>query len=371
MSRRLVVEADGGSRGNPGPAGFGAVVRDADTGEVLAEIAESIGRATNNVAEYQGLIAGLGAAADVDPEALVEARLDSKLVVEQMSGRWRIKHPDMRPLARKAHDIAAGLGKVSYVWVPRAENTHADELANRAMDAAAQGRPISSASHEPASAAPARAAPQPAPPDTQPTRVLLLRHGQTPLSIQRRFSGSGDVALTEVGTEQARAAARRVAARAGDPVQVVVCSPLRRARDTAAVVAEALSVPVEIEEDLREADFGQWEGLTFAEVQQRWPGQLDQWLSDPSSAPVDGESFAAVERRVEAARQRILSRHAGATILIVSHVTPIKSLLRNAMLAPAEALYRMQLDLACLSEIHYFSDGPMVVHSLNDTAHLE
>jgi len=138
VTRRLVVEADGGSRGNPGPAGYGAVVRDAVTGEVLAEVSESIGRATNNVAEYSGLIAGLRAAAATARGADVEVRMDSKLVVEQMSGRWQIKHPDMRPLAAKARETARALGRVSYTWVPRSRNAHADRLANQAMDAAAR-----------------------------------------------------------------------------------------------------------------------------------------------------------------------------------------------------------------------------------------
>jgi probable phosphoglycerate mutase len=138
LTRRLVVEADGGSRGNPGPAGYGAVVRDAATGEVLAEVSDSLGRATNNVAEYSGLIAGLRAAARVARGADVQVRMDSKLVVEQMSGRWQIKHPDMRPLAAKARDTARALGRVSYTWVPRSRNAHADRLANQAMDAAAQ-----------------------------------------------------------------------------------------------------------------------------------------------------------------------------------------------------------------------------------------
>jgi ribonuclease HI len=137
VTRRLVVEADGGSRGNPGPAGYGAVVRDATTGEVLAEVSESIGRATNNVAEYSGLIAGLRAAAAIARGADVEVRMDSKLVVEQMSGRWQIKHPDMRPLAARARETARALGRVSYTWVPRSRNAHADRLANQAMDAAA------------------------------------------------------------------------------------------------------------------------------------------------------------------------------------------------------------------------------------------
>ena len=138
MTRRLVVEADGGSRGNPGPAGYGAVVRDPTTGEVLAEVSESIGRATNNVAEYSGLIAGLRAAAVIARGADVEVRMDSKLVVEQMSGRWQIKHPDMRPLAATARETARALGRVSYTWVPRSRNAHADRLANQAMDAAAK-----------------------------------------------------------------------------------------------------------------------------------------------------------------------------------------------------------------------------------------
>ena len=143
-SRRFVVEADGGSRGNPGPAGYGALVRDADTGRLLAERAASVGRATNNVAEYGGLVAGLQAALDLDPTADVEVRMDSKLVVEQMSGRWQIKHPDMRPLAAQARDAARALGRVSYTWVPRSRNAHADGLANQAMDAAA-GHPASGA----------------------------------------------------------------------------------------------------------------------------------------------------------------------------------------------------------------------------------
>ena len=137
MKRRLLVEADGGSRGNPGVAGYGAVVRDAATGEVLAEVSEPIGRATNNVAEYSGLLAGLRAAGRLAPGAEAEVRMDSKLVVEQMSGRWQIKHPDLRKLAAEARQAARALSRVTYTWVPRERNTHADRLANQAMDTAA------------------------------------------------------------------------------------------------------------------------------------------------------------------------------------------------------------------------------------------
>jgi ribonuclease HI len=133
---KVIVEADGGSRGNPGPAGYGAVVLDAATEEVLAERQGGIGVATNNVAEYQGLIAGLRAAQELGATD-VEVRMDSKLVVEQMSGRWKIKHPAMRPLAAEAAGLVRDLGSVRFGWVPRARNGRADALANAAMDAQA------------------------------------------------------------------------------------------------------------------------------------------------------------------------------------------------------------------------------------------
>ena len=136
MARRLIVEADGGSRGNPGPAAFGAVVRDADSFEVLASEGLPIGRATNNVAEYRGLIAGLEMARELDPAAAVEVRMDSKLVIEQMAGRWRVKHPSMKPLALEAARLRPS--EVIWTWVPRELNKAADALVNRALD----GKPV-------------------------------------------------------------------------------------------------------------------------------------------------------------------------------------------------------------------------------------
>ncbi|MGN6524462.1 MAG: reverse transcriptase-like protein, partial [Actinomycetes bacterium] len=135
MSRRLIIEADGGSRGNPGPAAYGALVRDAETGVVLAERNEHIGRATNNVAEYRGLIAGLEAVRALDPTATVEVRMDSKLVIEQMAGRWKVKHPDMIPLALRAQRLLPS-GEVRWQWVPRERNKDADRLVNQALDEA-------------------------------------------------------------------------------------------------------------------------------------------------------------------------------------------------------------------------------------------
>ncbi|MFD3716704.1 reverse transcriptase-like protein, partial [Streptomyces sp. NPDC058677] len=156
--REFIVEADGGSRGNPGPAGYGSVVIDGSTGETLAEAAEYIGVTTNNVAEYRGLVAGLRAAHALDPTARVHVRMDSKLVVEQMSGRWKIKHPDMKPLAAEAARVLPA-SQVTYEWIPREQNKHADRLANEAMDAGKRGeRWVASASTAELDAADARAA---------------------------------------------------------------------------------------------------------------------------------------------------------------------------------------------------------------------
>ncbi|MFF5773964.1 bifunctional RNase H/acid phosphatase [Streptomyces californicus] len=498
VARQVVVEADGGSRGNPGPAGYGAVVIDPATGEPLAEAAEYIGVATNNVAEYRGLIAGLTAAKALFPDAgdalRVHVRMDSKLVVEQMSGRWKIKHPDMKPLAARAAAILPP-SSVTYEWIPRAQNKHADRLANEAMDAGRDGRtweasastaaldtpsartasapppvqgppgdqaagaararaalaaargaaapeglfpmpgaqepeppaeaapvtgsaaPAAEPSAAPASklsAAPVAPAPEPseapvtsapeptaarvvpapepsvtpvvpapepsvtpqtgwgsAPDLGAPATLVLLRHGETALTPQKRFSGSGgtDPELSAIGRDQAERAAAHFAALG--TVQEIVSSPLRRCRETAAAVAARLGLDVHVDEGLRETDFGVWEGLTFGEVRERHGDDLTAWLASPDAAPTGGgESFAEVAERVAAARDRIVARYAGRTVLLVTHVTPIKTLVRLALGAPPEALFRMELSAASISAVAYYGDGNASVRLLNDTSHL-
>ncbi|GES32773.1 bifunctional RNase H/acid phosphatase [Streptomyces angustmyceticus] len=395
MTRTLIVEADGGSRGNPGPAGYGAVVLDPESGEALAEAAEFIGTATNNVAEYKGLVAGLRAAHAIAPQARIRVRMDSKLVVEQMSGRWKIKHPDMKPLAAEAGSVFPS-GQVTYEWIPRARNKHADRLANEAMDAGKAGRqwePGHSTAALATAAAPARSAAARAAdeavataedsaagapavgwgsPDLgPPATFVLLRHGETPLTPEKRFSGSGgtDPALSAAGRRQAEATAAALAARG--TIQAVVSSPLRRCRETAGAVAERLGLEVRIEEGLRETDFGAWEGLTFAEVRERHPEDLDAWLGSAKAAPTGGgESFATVARRVAVARDKLLARYAGRTVLVVTHVTPVKTLVRLALGAPPESLFRMELSAASLSVVAYYADGNASLRLLNDTSHL-
>ncbi|MFC9700728.1 bifunctional RNase H/acid phosphatase [Streptomyces sp. NPDC056943] len=455
-SREVIVEADGGSRGNPGPAGYGAVVLDPVTGETLAEAAEYIGVATNNVAEYKGLVAGLTAARELFPDATVHVRMDSKLVVEQMSGRWKIKHPDMKPLAAEAGRVFPA-GRVRYEWIPRELNKHADRLANEAMDAGKRGRQWepsgSTAALDTAAARSAASLPPSGPPGdaaagaararaalagtsgasgtsgttsagtssvgaseqlddglfapdeavaaqaraslasaarteatTQaekapqgwtgpdmgaPATFVLLRHGETALTPEKRFSGSGgtDPELSAAGLRQAEAVAEALAARG--TIQEIVSSPLTRCRQTAAAVAARLGLDVHIERGLRETDFGAWEGMTFGEVRERYGDDLDAWLASPKAAPTGGgESFAAVARRVAAARDRLTAAHAGRTVLLVTHVTPIKTLVRLALGAPPESLFRMELSAASISAVAYYADGNASVRLLNDTSHL-
>jgi broad specificity phosphatase PhoE len=198
-----------------------------------------------------------------------------------------------------------------------------------------------------------------------PTVTLLLRHGQTPYSVDKRFAGRADIGLTEVGHAQAEAAARRLTG----PL-TIVSSPLSRALLTAQAVARATGEQVATEDSFAETDFGEWDGLTFAEANDRWPQELKQWMADPGVAPPGGESFTEVRNRVLGGLSRVLSGHPGQTVVVVSHVTPIKVLLAEALGAPLSSLYRMHLDTACLNRIDWYPDGPAVVRSLNDTSHL-
>ena len=362
--RTVVIEADGGSRGNPGPAAYGAVLKDAGTGEVIAEDGATIGVATNNVAEYSGLIAGLKLAADFAPDAAVEVRMDSKLVVEQMSGRWKVKHPSMRPLVEEARGLAPD--GTTYTWVPRLQNSHADRLANEALDGTRTGVTVpggagrsvagDALADEPESLVEEVESPGARP--GAPTTIVLVRHGVTPHTTGRRFSGGlgGDnPGLSEEGREQIAEVAAWLA-ELGDKADAVVCSPVRRTRESAEIIASALDLPLAEEPGFAEMEFGEWDGLSFTEVAERDKERLDAWFADLEAAPPGGESFVTVQARVLAALDRLLEEHAGRTVVVVSHVTPIKTLVAHAVDAPLDVLFRLELAPASVSVLGFFLD---------------
>jgi ribonuclease H / adenosylcobalamin/alpha-ribazole phosphatase len=366
--KRVVIEADGGSRGNPGPAAYGALVKDADTGRVLAEEGTTLGVASNNVAEYSGLIAGLRMAQEVAPGADIEVRMDSKLVVEQMSGNWKIKHPDMRPLAMEANRLAP-FG-TTYTWVPREQNKHADRLANEALDGVRAGVTYHLDEEDPDSLVEEIESPTEqtalkeevagyrgwSPPEGPVTTLVLVRHGATSHTADKRFSGglaSSNPGLTDEGRAQVREVAEWLAP-LGAAVEAVVTSPVRRTRESAGILAERLDLDLVEEPGFAEMEFGVWDGLTFAEVRERFPDQVQGWLGSLDVAPGGGgESFREVEARVLGGLERVIERYEGRTVLVVSHVTPIKTLVAHAVDAPLTALFRMELSTASVSVVSF------------------
>ncbi|WP_330932826.1 bifunctional RNase H/acid phosphatase [Cellulosimicrobium cellulans] len=392
--RHLVVEADGGSRGNPGPAGFGALVRDGESGQVLAERAAYLGTTTNNVAEYSGLVAGLRAAAEIDPDARVTVRMDSRLVVEQMSGRWQIKHDDMRRLAADAASVLPA-EQIAYEWVPRAQNSAADALANEAMDTAGtvvRDYPLAAASGvgedepDPAAAdAPAEVPGESAAFDT-PARpsgaavrfddapaltVVLVRHGQTPLTVAGAFSGSSvpGPSLTARGRTQAAQAADlvfRVGRQAWPDLPrptAIVASPMVRAQETARAVGRRLGVHVTTDDRFAEVDFGEWEGLTAAEVDAAWPGRLHAWHTTGTTAAPGGESYADVGARVWHGLQDLVDTllpgagPAGRTAVVVGHAVQVRAAIGTAIGAPPSQWSRVRVPPASVSILRLWADG--------------
>ncbi len=386
MNRRLVVEADGGSRGNPGPAAYGALVREAATGEVLIELADHLGVATNNVAEYTGLLEGLRAAMEIDPDADIEARLDSKLVVEQMSGRWAIKNETLRRIALQARDVAPR-ERVTFTWVPRERNKAADALANESMDAVERGRvgtirrarPDAFEMTTQVDPVPEGVVLRPRPaivgwgPDIgAPTVTVVVRHGVTQHSVERRFSGSGghvDPPLEPQGVAQVEAAAAEVSHRGGG--DVLVCSPMLRTRQTAAIIGARTGLEPVVIDGLEEGRFGEWDGFTFAEVMTGWPDHMADWLASPDVAPPGGESLRQVSARVSVALDRVLAAYPGRRILVAAHVGTIRSMTARALEAPLSSMNRMELAPASITTLTWYADGNASMRSFAESGHLE
>ena len=383
MSRRLTVEADGGSRGNPGVAGYGALVRDTDTGALLAERAEPLGTASNNVAEYRGLIAGLEAAAAVDPGAQVHVRMDSKLVVEQMSGRWKIKHEDMRRLALQARDLVSGFtrsgGSVRFEWIPRAENKAADALSNVAMD----GRVVDRTFGGPSEVDDVPGGAQVSDTDDEaggkpsrrtgfdrrgtPTRVVLVRHGVTDFTAQGRLDGRGgpDPRLNATGRAQAVAAGRAVASLVQGHPTTVVTSSLARAVETGAAVATAVGTEPVADREWDEQSFGDWDGRSVEELVEGERDAMRALRDDPAFRPPGGESHDDLVARVVPAWERVVA--AGGTTVVVCHRKPILVVLAHLLGLPHDRAWRLAAAPGSLTAVEVWDDGEVSVAFTNRT----
>jgi len=382
--QKLIVEADGGSRGNPGPSGSGAVVIDAETGLVITEISTFGGIATNNVAEYKAVLAGLIEAFKHNPSASVTVRMDSKLVVEQMSGKWKIKHPDMQALGIEVQKLISGRD-VTWVWIPREQNTLADALANEAMDSEVNvvrhldNREIPSTAsieYNPTFPSSVRAPGE----TTEPlTTLILVRHGRTPLTEEHKISGGtgDDPSLSELGRADAAAVAQLVSSfgRTGTFAHVpaptvVVSSPMKRTLETAKLIAEKLNAEVILEDKLREISFGDWDGHTNDEVKRLWSEEFSSWRGSWELSPPNGESLAAFDERIRVARESLLEKFAGKTVVVVAHVMPIRGFISLALDAGASGYWVTQVAPCSVTVVRQWGTEHSELVTTNFTGHL-
>jgi len=397
MTQLVIIEADGGSRGNPGPAGSGAVLIDAQSGSVLAEVAIFIGVATNNVAEYKAVLAAIEVANEIVPEAQLLVRMDSKLVVEQMSGRWKIKNEGMQQLAASMSEVIGGR-EVKFEWIPREQNSKADSLANEAMDAERSvirkyiGSPDTSTIDVITSGAKSVTADMEYNPELPSsvraprnvtkklTTLILVRHGRTLLTETHRISGRGgeDPQLSEVGrSDAAKVASELNRVGLDGPLakvlrpEVIVSSPIARTRETAEVIANQLGIPVVLNEDIAEIAFGDWDGHTNQEVAQNWPDLYEQWRGDHRIAPPGGgESLEEFDARVQRGLLDILDTHEGKTVVVVGHVMSIRGVLRTALEANWPSYWRTSIAPCSISVVRFWGTQAAEVTVVNQTNHL-
>ena len=382
MSQQLIIEADGGSRGNPGTAGSGAVVIDASTGQVIREIARYVGVATNNVAEYVALIAGLQAAFEINSDANILVRMDSKLVIEQMSGGWKIKHPDMAVLASEARALI-GTRNVTFEWIPREKNFRADALANKAMDDLADydsgfdSKPSAFTTEFNLAGPTSIRAPKVS--DQPLTTLVLVRHGRTALTESHKISGGDgdDPELSAAGRADASAASTVIAQLGKEgrwkhipPVSAVVSSPMNRTRETAEIIAAPLGLAVGLNENLREIGFGDWDGMTNEEVASQSPNELLAWQGSYTVSPPNGESLEVFDVRINRARQQIVAEYSGKTVVAVAHVMPIRGFIKWALDAGESAYWRPQVAPCSITIIRVWGDQAAEVLATNITSHL-
>ena len=358
MARTFKLTADGGSRGNPGPAGYGAVV--SENGKIIAELFDVIGIATNNVAEYSGLLAGLTHIHSLDPEASIEVAMDSKLVVEQMSGRWQIKHADMRELAKQCRD-AHKASLVTYKWIPRDENSHADRLANKALDGGS--------AHKPAPVIQENFLTDRLRSSEVPTTIFFIRHGETILTPTRKFSGVGalDPVLTADGLAQADRVAAEVAKLAPE---VLISSPLQRTRQTAEAISKTTGLEIIFDTDWYELSFGTWDGKSIEEVKDEDPDGYQAWLNSSSYRAGGGESSDEVAIRVNAALDKVVAEYPGKKVVVVTHNGVIKSAANLAIGGPNDGVFHMDASPCSISSISIWpSDGLRALRSFNERGH--
>lgn len=199
-------------------------------------------------------------------------------------------------------------------------------------------------------------------------RLLLVRHGETDWNAQRRYQGQTDVPLNETGQRQVAALAKHLA---GEEISAILASDLQRARQTALAIAAHHGLPFREEPRMREIALGDWEGLAYAQVRERWAEKMNAWFADPLHvAPPGGETLAQVADRVQSVIEEVTRLGVDGTVILASHGGPLRVLLCLVLGMDVQAHWRFRLDVASISELHVH-DGDVTLVRLNDTHHLD
>jgi probable phosphoglycerate mutase len=220
------------------------------------------------------------------------------------------------------------------------------------------------------------------------TTLIMVRHGRTAFTEAKRFSGAGgeDPPLSALGLEDAARAAQAINALGAEnsplpdvePPSVVISSPLQRCRQTGGAIAERCGLDLVVEKEWEEIAFGVWDGLTFAQIAERWPAELARWQGSVDFAPEGAETVEAFQDRITAVLSRTLDQYRGKTILISTHTTPVRSVVASALDAGARALWRLRVAPASISVVRYWGDlddiakgvGGVEVVAVNAAGHL-
>jgi probable phosphoglycerate mutase len=277
-----------------------------------------------------------------------------------MSGRWQIKHADMRELAkqcRAAHNPAL----ITYSWIPRDENSHADRLANMALD--------SGSAHKPVAVVQQNFLTDRLRSSEVPTMIYFIRHGETILTPTRKFSGVGalDPELTADGLAQAQLVAAEVAKL---KPEVLVASPLQRTRQTAEAIAHTTGLEINFDTDWYELSFGDWDGKSIEEVKAESPDDYQAWLNSSSYRPGGGESYDEASIRIDEALDKLVAQYPGKKVVVVTHNGVIKSAANLAIGGPNDGVFHMDASPCSISSISIWpSDGLRALRSFNERGH--
>lgn len=359
----LIIRADGASRGNPGEASYGAVLLENEI--EIASASAHLGVTTNNYAEYSGVIAGLKLALEHDPNERYVVQLDSKLVVEQLSGNWRVKSKDLMPLVSEANKIASQL-QVVFQWIPREQNFRADELANKVLD-----RPVAKdIPDQPGSIR----APRVSSPGTE---LIFIRHGHSSHTEKGLVAGGdgADPELSDLGLREAEATAELLANPPSswglamkDPL--VITSPMLRTKQTAEMIARRLNLEMFLEERIREIFFGDWNGLSNEQLFSTDPAVLEAWRGSLDFRPPGGESIEDLLMRTGAFISEIRTRFSNRTVIVVSHMMPTRALTFSLAGGEKSYLWSTSFAPAGVSAFRVWGSEQYELITLNSCAHL-